>query len=118
MLRVFRIFSLFTFLWLAGPALAQQVIPPATAPFAQPAPPVAPAATAPVPETTSSDRREGSNNQKDWHFIGHVEMEDEDRGHARVNPFLQIARPAGEVRMILSRHLRLPVETLPLLTLQ
>ena len=31
----------------------------------------------PVTETTVSDSREGSNNQKDWHFIGHVEM---DRG--------------------------------------
>jgi LPS-assembly protein len=29
----------------------------------------------PVSETTVSDRREASNNQKDWHFIGHVEMD-------------------------------------------
>ena len=29
----------------------------------------------PVAETTVSDSREGSNNQKDWHFIGHVEMD-------------------------------------------
>ena len=28
-----------------------------------------------VAETTVSDSREGSNNQKDWHFIGHVEMD-------------------------------------------
>ena len=26
-------------------------------------------------ETTISDSREGSNNQKDWHFIGHVEID-------------------------------------------
>jgi LPS-assembly protein len=29
----------------------------------------------PAPETTISDSREGSNNQKDWHFIGHVEYD-------------------------------------------
>jgi len=29
----------------------------------------------PVTDTTISDSREGSNNQKDWHFIGHVEMD-------------------------------------------
>ncbi|HEX3644182.1 MAG TPA: hypothetical protein VHT95_01170, partial [Vicinamibacterales bacterium] len=28
-----------------------------------------------VAQTTVSDSREGSNNQKDWHFIGHVEMD-------------------------------------------
>ena len=28
-----------------------------------------------VAETTVSDSREGSNNQKDWHFIGHVEID-------------------------------------------
>jgi LPS-assembly protein len=39
--------------------------------YAQPA--QAPAK--PTPETTVSDSREGSNNQKDWHFIGHVEMD-------------------------------------------
>src|SRR5439155_4084112 len=75
MLNVFRTFSLLTFLWLAGPSLAQQVTLPAAPPLSQPAAPGAPAAPAPVTETTSSDRREGSNNQKDWHFVGHVEME-------------------------------------------
>ena len=35
----------------------------------------APAPAKPVSETTISDSREGSNNQKDWHFIGHVEMD-------------------------------------------
>src|SRR4051812_8966008 len=39
--------------------------------FAQPAPPPA----KPGADTTVSDSREGSNNQKDWHFIGHVEMD-------------------------------------------
>jgi LPS-assembly protein len=34
----------------------------------------APAAK-PVNETTISDSREGSNSQKDWHFIGHVEYD-------------------------------------------
>jgi len=29
----------------------------------------------PLSETTVSDSREASNNQKDWHFIGHVEMD-------------------------------------------
>ncbi|PYR19333.1 MAG: hypothetical protein DMF94_16235 [Acidobacteria bacterium] len=75
MLNVFRTFSLLTFLWLAGPSLAQQVTLPAAPPLSQPAAPGAPAAPAPVTETTSSDRREGSNNQKDWHFVGHVEMD-------------------------------------------
>ena len=28
-----------------------------------------------VPESTISDRREVSNGQKDWHFVGHVEIE-------------------------------------------
>jgi len=58
--------------------------PQPVAPPAQPAqtpalaiPPVTVAAPGPVAETTVSDRREGSNDQKDWHFIGHVEM---DRG--------------------------------------
>jgi LPS-assembly protein len=35
----------------------------------------APAAPKPITETTVSERREGSNNQKDWHFIGKVEMD-------------------------------------------
>src|SRR4029079_8684562 len=28
-----------------------------------------------IADTTTSDRREGSDNQKTWHFIGHVEMD-------------------------------------------
>src|SRR5439155_3134597 len=34
-----------------------------------------------VGETTLSDTREVSNGQKDWHFIGHVEME---RGDTKI----------------------------------
>ena len=51
------------------------------APRAPPAPPAPPAPRAPaapkppVSETTISDSREGANDQKDWHFIGHVEMD-------------------------------------------
>jgi lipopolysaccharide export system protein LptA len=32
-------------------------------------------AAKPASDSTVSDSREGSNNQKDWHFIGHVEYE-------------------------------------------
>jgi lipopolysaccharide assembly outer membrane protein LptD (OstA) len=35
----------------------------------------APAPAKPATDSTVSDSREGSNNQKDWHFIGHVEYE-------------------------------------------
>jgi LPS-assembly protein len=68
MLNLFRTFSLLAFVLLAGRALAQAAAtqpPPAQPPPAQP----------PAPESTISDRREGSNDQKDWHFIGHVEWE-------------------------------------------
>jgi len=37
-----------------------------------------PPAQAPVVDTTKSDSREGTNQQKDWHFLGHVEFEDKD----------------------------------------
>ena len=43
--------------------------------YAQPAQSPAPAPAKAGPDTTVSDSREGSNNQKDWHFIGHVEMD-------------------------------------------
>jgi LPS-assembly protein len=70
---------------VVSPTAAQlgQIAPPSGQnPFGQlPPPPTAPPTPAgppkPVSETTISDRREGSNDQKDWHFIGHVEM---DRG--------------------------------------
>jgi LPS-assembly protein len=66
MLNLFRTLSLFAFVSLAGRALAQPPAPQAPQP--SPAPPQA-------PESTISDHREGSNDQKDWHFIGHVEWE-------------------------------------------
>lgn len=71
MLNNFRAFSALCFVLFASSAAAQLV--------AQPAPPPAatPASRAPVTETTVSRSREASNNQKDWHFIGDVEM---DRG--------------------------------------
>jgi LPS-assembly protein len=50
--------------------------PPGLPPGPVPAPPAGPAAPKPpVTETTISDSREGANDQKDWHFIGHVEMD-------------------------------------------
>src|SRR4029077_1090054 len=66
MLNLFRTFSLLAFVALACRAFAQPPAPQAP----QPAP-----AQPPAPESTISDRREGSNDQKDWHFIGHVEWE-------------------------------------------
>ena len=54
-------------LW-RSPACAQPPQPPPPAPPAQ-------APAKPGADTTVSDSREGSNNQKDWHFIGHVEMD-------------------------------------------
>lgn len=66
-----------------APAAAQlgTIIPPTTpaapATGSPPAPAVSPGPPKPVTETTISARREGSNDQKDWHFIGDVEM---DRG--------------------------------------
>jgi len=61
-----------------APAPAAQP-PTAPDPDEEPAPAVAaPAPAAPsVTETTLSTSREASNNQKDWHFVGNVEM---DRG--------------------------------------
>jgi LPS-assembly protein len=53
-------------------------------------PPRAPAVPAPpspspsVAETTASDRREATNDQKDWHFIGHVEMDRDPQGLSKV----------------------------------
>jgi lipopolysaccharide assembly outer membrane protein LptD (OstA) len=37
-----------------------------------------PPAQVPVVDSTKSDSREGTNQQKDWHFIGHVEFEDKE----------------------------------------
>jgi LPS-assembly protein len=81
MLKLFRSVALVTCVCLAGSAgsafAGQDPLPAAPA---KPQPPtnIAPAAPPPKPplaQTTSSDRREGSNNQQDWHFIGHVEMD-------------------------------------------
>ncbi|MCU1382128.1 MAG: lptD [Acidobacteria bacterium] len=76
MLNSIRTVFLLTCLCFAAPAAAQ-LIPPPGQPSTPPAPAPAPGPSAPkaVTETTVSERREGSNNQKDWHFIGHVEMD-------------------------------------------
>ena len=59
----------------ATAAVAQPVTTVSPPPAAAQPPPGAPAPQKPATDTTISDRREGSNDQKDWHFIGHVEME-------------------------------------------
>jgi len=72
-----------TLVCCAAPARAQfptqppvsPVTPPTTPALAPPTPAPAAGPPRPVTETTTSDRREGSNNQKTWHFIGHVEMD-------------------------------------------
>jgi LPS-assembly protein len=81
-----RFLVVLAFVAYGGRVHAQPPAQPAQPP-AQPAPPAPPApvapapaaapATPPVTETTLSTSREASNNQKDWHFIGNVEM---DRG--------------------------------------
>jgi LPS-assembly protein len=84
MLNLFRLYCALSFIAYAGSAYAQPPAPPPApapatspdAPPATPAPPAAAPAAAPsVTETTLSTSREASNNQKDWHFIGNVEME-------------------------------------------
>ena len=67
-----------------APATTPPATPPTPAAPASPATPAAPVTATPPPattgsvsETTVSNNREASNNQKDWHFIGNVEM---DRG--------------------------------------
>ncbi len=75
--RLFFLLSLVVFARLAS----AQILPPGAQPpglplGTPPATPPAPAAPKPpVTETTISDSREGANDQKDWHFIGHVEMD-------------------------------------------
>jgi LPS-assembly protein len=85
----FWTFAVLACVFLARPASAQtqppQPLPlgqpPATPPAAPgtplgaPAAPGVPATPRPLGDTTISDRREGFNDQKDWHFIGHVEMD-------------------------------------------
>jgi LPS-assembly protein len=41
-------------------------------------PPGQPSAQTPVVDSTKSDSREGTNDQKNWHFIGHVELVQKD----------------------------------------
>src|SRR3954467_12456547 len=65
MLNLFRWCTSLSFVLWAASAFAQPPQPAAPAP--QPAKPGA--------DTTVSDSREGSNNQKDWHLIGHLEMD-------------------------------------------
>ncbi|HJZ70275.1 MAG TPA: putative LPS assembly protein LptD [Vicinamibacterales bacterium] len=64
---------------LAVPSYAGQF--PQSAPAAPAAPAAAPAS---VPETTTSDRREAMNDQQDWHFIGHVEMDRDPQGLSKI----------------------------------
>jgi len=90
MLNLFRLYCALSFIVYAVSASAQPQAPqapapaPGTPPVASPATPAAPATPpAPAPpagtpsvtETTLSTSREASNNQKDWHFIGNVEMD-------------------------------------------
>src|SRR5215204_1417842 len=88
MLNLFRFLIALVFIAYGARAYAQaQAQAPAPTPPAIPTAPAAPAApvtatppsaaTPSVTETTLSMSREASNNQKDWHFIGNVEM---DRG--------------------------------------
>ena len=91
MLNLFRCYCALSFIVYAASASAQPPAPqtpapapettpaaPPTTPAAPATPPAAPASAAGTPsvtETTLSTSREASNNQKDWHFIGKVEME-------------------------------------------
>jgi LPS-assembly protein len=76
MLKLVRVGACALAVCLARPASAQiGAAQPPPAPIAPAAPAAAPGPPKPVTETTTSDRREGSNNQKTWHFVGHVEME-------------------------------------------
>ena len=67
MLNLFRLYCALSFIVYAVSAYAQQPAPQTPAP--------APAPGTSVTETTLSTSREASNNQKDWHFIGNVEMD-------------------------------------------
>ena len=79
MSNLFRSLCFLTLASLAAPSYAGQ--------FGQPPPPspgIQPAAPASTPETTTSDRREAMNDQKDWHFIGHVEMDRDPQGLSKI----------------------------------
>jgi LPS-assembly protein len=76
-LRLFRIPIALAFIAQAAFADAQPPPTPATPPATPPTAAAPATGTPPVTETTLSTSREASNNQKDWHFVGNVEM---DRG--------------------------------------
>jgi LPS-assembly protein len=83
MSKLFSSLCFLTIACFAVPSHAGQF--PQSAPAAPPAPTIAPtAAPASVPETTTSDRREAMNDQKDWHFIGHVEMDRDPQGASKI----------------------------------
>src|SRR5262249_36279674 len=75
MRRLFSVLLTVLAIAIAAPLAAQQQ-PPPTPPPAQPTPPSAP--TAPGSETVNADRREYTNEQKNAHYIGHVEIERSD----------------------------------------
>jgi LPS-assembly protein len=79
MSTLFSSLCILTIACFAAPSYAGQF--PQSAPAAPPAPSAAPAT---VPETTTSDRREAMNDQQDWHFIGHVEMDRDPQGLSKV----------------------------------
>jgi LPS-assembly protein len=79
MSNLFRSFCFLTSVCLAVPSSAGQFGQPA------PPPPAAPSsAPRPLADTTVSDRREAMNDQKDWHFIGHVEMDRDPQGASKI----------------------------------
>jgi LPS-assembly protein len=75
-MHVLRSLSVLIVIAVAAPSDARQAPPRAPAAAAQPSTSVA--------ETTASDRREAMNDQKDWHFIGHVEMDRDPQGLSKV----------------------------------
>jgi len=79
MSTLFSSLCFLTIACLAVPSYAGQF--PQSAPAAPPAPA---AAAASLPETTTSDRREAMNDQQDWHFIGHVEMDRDPQGLSKI----------------------------------
>jgi LPS-assembly protein len=76
---LFRSLCVLTIACLATTSFAGQ--------FGQPAPPppaAPPSGPKPLADTTVSDRREAMNDQKDWHFIGHVEMDRDPQGASKI----------------------------------
>ena len=77
-MTLFRTLVLLIVVGVAARSLAGQAPRPA-APAAPP-PPTSPSVT----DNTASDRREATNDQKDWHFIGHVEMDRDPSGASKI----------------------------------